>query len=635
VLIVALLAALCPPHPAAAHATLLRADPAIGGSFAAGPEAITLWFSEPVEPDYSRVVVVHADGSLLPAGELERVGDGPDPALRLALPEAPGPGSYTVVWSTLSSVDGHVSEGYFSFTVGEALLPSPATEAALARDASSRDALPVGIDAAARWLNLLGQGVIAGGIIFLLVVLLPLTSGVPAHRWRRLLGGAFGVLVVGHLASALVQALNATGTGVSDTLDVPLVTLLTETRYGTLWLARSGLLAALGLLLWKLTRGELLPSNGHGQLVWNVTGIVSALVLATTSLGSHAAAGSGNGSLALLNDWLHLLATSIWAGGLAGLVVTLPRFGAPRALLARFSALSLGAVGVLTVTGFIAARREVVGWDGIVATPYGMWLTLKLALVVAALGFGAWHLLVAQPALDAAAPGRIIRGLRRTLRFEALLVIGVVAAAALLTATVPARDLLEQEAAVFGATRLLSEASVTFRAAPGRIGANELSVVVTPTDPDRFGALEQVTLELVEPDGRVAPPVRLRQAGPNDPYTFRTTGAYLSHAGDWQLTVTLGRAGLPPLDARFELTATDDGLRPTDVPASAGAGSRIAPRAVLLGGVWLLAALALAVGAWWIRRERRSLSWGLLALALVSLMTGSLLIVAGSAVAGG
>jgi copper transport protein len=636
VLLVVLLLAWQSTRDALAHATLLRSDPAFGGSFATEPEAVTLWFSEPVEPEYSRVTVVRPDGSRLLAGELERVRDSPDPALRLPLPEQPGPGSYTVAWSVLSSVDGHVSEGYFSFTVGDALLPSPVAEAALARDASRRGAVPVAVDATARWLNLLGQGIIAGAVIFLLLVLLPVGGGIPARRWRWLFGGAGALLAGGHLTSALVQALNATGAGLSSTVDGQLLTLLADTRYGTLWLSRAVLLAALGLLLWWLTRGDrLLPVAGRGQLLWNAAGMVSALVLATTSLGSHAAAGSGSGSPAVLNDWLHLLAMSIWAGGLVGLVVALPGIGSPRALLARFSALSLGAVALLAVTGLIAARREVVGWDGIVATRYGMWLTLKLALVAAALGFGAWHLLVVRPAMGAAAPGHVIRGLRRTLRLEALLVVGVVGVAALMTATVPARDLLEGDASVFGATQLMPEASVTFRASPGRIGTNELSVVVSPTDPDAFGTLQEVSLQLVEPDGQFTPRVRLRQSGPNDPYTFRTTGAYLSRAGDWQLTVVLERAGLPSLDAAFDLTATGDGLRPTGVPASAAGDESISPRAVLLGGVWLLAALGLVAGAWWIRRERRSLSWGLLALALVALVTGSLLIVAGSAAAGG
>ena len=116
--------------------------------------------------------------------------------------------------------------------------------------------------------------------------------------------------------------------------------------------------------------------------------------------------------------------------------------------------------------------------------------------------------------------------------------------------------------------------------------------------------------------------------------TLDKHGAYLATAGDWQVTAIVRRAGRPDLEAPFELTATQDGLRPSNLPAS-DADEALSPRALLLGSLWVAAAAGLAAGAWWSRRGRRSLSWGLLALALVSLMTGSLLIVAGSAVAGG
>src|SRR5687768_12614792 len=69
------LTSLAHPSPAAAHATLLRADPALGGAYAAPPTAITLWFSEPVELRYSRIVLLAADGHAVDAGDLTTAGD--------------------------------------------------------------------------------------------------------------------------------------------------------------------------------------------------------------------------------------------------------------------------------------------------------------------------------------------------------------------------------------------------------------------------------------------------------------------------------------------------------------------------------------------------------------------------------
>jgi methionine-rich copper-binding protein CopC len=98
----------------AAHGVLDRTDPRAGGKVKAAPAQVKLWFTGALEPSYSRVQVLDA------AGKRRDVGDGGvDEAnhalLRVSVPALP-PGSYRVVWRVLS-VDSHVTEGQFSFSV--------------------------------------------------------------------------------------------------------------------------------------------------------------------------------------------------------------------------------------------------------------------------------------------------------------------------------------------------------------------------------------------------------------------------------------------------------------------------------------------------------------------------------------
>jgi copper transport protein len=224
------LAALLTAAPVSAHATLLRSDPAAAGSFTSGPETITLWFSEEIEVEYSQVDVLRRDGSRVLAGELVTLPDSPDPTLQLTLADPLPDGSYTVVWSTLSAVDSHISEGFFSFTVGDAILPSLTEEAELARTAASDKVVPQAGEAAIRWLNLLGQAAIAGVLIFVPVVLMPVLRdadgrrlAIPSRRFRLLLFAALGAVIVGHLLSAVVQIMNATRSTSLAVLGGPLV----------------------------------------------------------------------------------------------------------------------------------------------------------------------------------------------------------------------------------------------------------------------------------------------------------------------------------------------------------------------------------------------------------------------------
>jgi len=98
-----------------AHAMLDRASPAVGSTVATAPSALTLTFTEKIEPALSTVRVEDASGARVDQGkpQLDR---GSRNVLRVNL-KALGPGSYKVIWKVLSA-DTHRTEGSFSFQVG-------------------------------------------------------------------------------------------------------------------------------------------------------------------------------------------------------------------------------------------------------------------------------------------------------------------------------------------------------------------------------------------------------------------------------------------------------------------------------------------------------------------------------------
>jgi copper resistance protein C len=98
---------------AAGHAFLDRAEPRVGGRVRTPPAQVTLWFTERLEPAYSRVQVVNEAGQRVDRNDGGVVGDGRQ--LRISLTPVP-PGTYRVAWRVLS-VDTHVTEGDFTFRV--------------------------------------------------------------------------------------------------------------------------------------------------------------------------------------------------------------------------------------------------------------------------------------------------------------------------------------------------------------------------------------------------------------------------------------------------------------------------------------------------------------------------------------
>lgn len=113
------LVTLVPAH-AFAHSALISSDPAEGAQLSAAPDAVTLVFSEPLLPDFVRVLAIDASGAAeeLPLQSI-------DGATAIATwPAAAPPGTWSVEYRVVSQ-DGHPINGRVSFTYAGSSSPTP------------------------------------------------------------------------------------------------------------------------------------------------------------------------------------------------------------------------------------------------------------------------------------------------------------------------------------------------------------------------------------------------------------------------------------------------------------------------------------------------------------------------------
>jgi copper resistance protein C len=97
-----------------AHTYLDHADPSVGSTVKAAPAQLRIWFTGALEPAFSTIAVSDAQGNSVAPGKAS-VDPGDNKLLAIGLGALP-PGSYKVVWHAVS-VDTHVTEGIFTFTV--------------------------------------------------------------------------------------------------------------------------------------------------------------------------------------------------------------------------------------------------------------------------------------------------------------------------------------------------------------------------------------------------------------------------------------------------------------------------------------------------------------------------------------
>ncbi|HWN53657.1 MAG TPA: copper resistance CopC family protein [Methylomirabilota bacterium] len=120
IVVMAVLAVLVFPGATLAHSLLVRSQPERRATVARPPEEVRLWFSEPIEPAYARLSVWDAGGKQVDAGDAA-VDPANSTTLAVRTP-ALRAGRYTVRYRVLS-VDGHIVESSFDFTVRPAAAP--------------------------------------------------------------------------------------------------------------------------------------------------------------------------------------------------------------------------------------------------------------------------------------------------------------------------------------------------------------------------------------------------------------------------------------------------------------------------------------------------------------------------------
>ncbi|HZR98843.1 MAG TPA: FixH family protein [Chloroflexota bacterium] len=627
---------------AAAHANYERSDPPANAILTDAPSQVRVWFSEEPEPRFSELQVFDASRRRVDRDDLTAVpGDGR--ALMIDLQGGLAPGTYTVVWKTLSTVDGHPARGAFPFTVGADQTPAPMV-------------LPPGADLAAtpitpwsvtsRWLTLLTSVLLAGAFLFLPLVLgsslraiargedaaaAPGAWGAGRRRGLRLtVGIALAALVVGVYA-LLVQAGSGADVPPWAAFGAPLATIL-GTRYSLIWGVRMLAVAALGALAWHLQR----PGVTARHRGWWAGLALGAVLLFTQSLNSHGAAAQQGTAAAVAVDWVHLVATAIWIGGLVQLAVALPAalgaLGAAAggrllaAVIPRFSVWALGAVGALVITGLYQTWLEVGGPDALTATPYGQTLLAKIALLLPLLALGGANLLVFSPRVAKAAErssraaverlGGLERGFRLAVLAEVVLGVVILGVVGLLTSLEPARDAIREQGVV--QTTQVGDLRAVVRVAPGEAGLNTFDVALSQAGQPVSDA-QRVTLRFnhEQMDMGVSE-LPLQSEGDGH---YRAVGGTLSMTGPWDVQVIVRRAGRDDEQGAVTVTATDAGAARAQGGAAAGGGAP--PTRLIVGGVITALGVLFLVDA--IRPSRRRRRPATVALGCVAATVGLVL----------
>lgn len=573
-----------PARPVRAHAQLIHSSPGDSVILEEAPGEVRLWFNESVSERFSSARLLDASGSSIPLLSIRR-----DPAnntlLILTLPQLL-PGLYRLDWRVLSETDGHFTAGILVFGVGDV-----ETIGALPLPEASPPPLP---EVLIRWMNYAVIIALAGAIAMesLVVDQIPLISEtvgvILAGRRRLVLWCAlcsFAALTIGVwmllyqgnvLRGALPQGV---------TLGETIWQLLGNTRWGALWILRQGIVLVLIISFVLILRFGLQPNlssetQNHPQdapdhlpISIRIGGWVAVLVLlAAQALNSHAAGLGAFTSQAVVMDILHLLAASVWAGGLLSLtVVFLPavmksRRDSPlllRTIWGRFSRWALISVIGLILTGLYSMGRQVVSLDALLISLYGRVLLGKVTVMMVMGIIGLLNAVLLHPVL--------LQPLRRLVHlspewnplssrhFPTLVVLEiglgliVLFAVGVITATEPARGPrfpVSYGEVPSSQTKSIADLLVTFSVRPNQPGDNIITIRAVSSWRPPPGDIIRVILRL-KPKDEVIDPISVDalSLGSDE---FQLGGGYFRFSGEWEVDVVIRRQGIEDQIAHFD-----------------------------------------------------------------------------------
>jgi copper transport protein len=468
--------------------------------------------------------------------------------LKAHLPDGTYTGTYRVI-----SADTHIVYGGLVFNIGHAGAAPKFTVAGLiARNKSGKiTEIAFGV---VRGLDYLSIALMLGGLAFMFFAWQPglaAVAGVGPEwqaasqaftrrlQWLLLVAIVLGVVV--SVLGILLQGASAAGVSLWASLKVTILENTLKSRFGNVWGLRAIDWIALGALLTAATalqRRWLL-----GQI-----GICAAYLAITPALSGHASIQSPT-AVFFGSDVLHVLAASVWVGGIACLLLALPaatrQLASPErsrlllGTLSRFSPLALGTVIAIVVTGALQAYIDVRSLHGLFHTTYGVLILTKVALLLLLIGFGWVNRQRVIPALGRVvgaveSPGASGLLARRTMRGEIVLMLCVFGVTAALVSYAPPID---TASGPFSTNTTIGPAELEMTVEPARVGLNTVHLyLINARDGAQFTATKELSATAALPSKGIGPlPLRANLSGPGH-YTLNSTE--LSPGGTWEISIT-------------------------------------------------------------------------------------------------
>ncbi len=303
--------------------------------------------------------------------------------------------------------------------------------------------------------------------------------------------------------------------------------------------------------------------NSNANQYWNLILILGVITLLYFSLGSHAGAAAGV-FWAVLSDYIHLLATSAWLGGLMLLPLALnfirghapaPERAALGPLFRRYGYLAKFSFFLLLTTGLFNSLVQFPTFASIINTSYGRVLLLKLILALAVWGLSILSTRTLRGKMDAEQFAVNLKLFIQKISQAALIGLVLMLAVAVLVQTQPPKSTSPQVDTSYHNIVKADDLSIHIQVTPNQPGNNQFYVQLFHEDDSSIGDVQLVRLLFNYEDAQVGQAnADLTQLGVG---SYSLEGVYLNQPGTWTVSVYVRRRGMDDVIADLRVNVPD------------------------------------------------------------------------------
>ncbi|MBC6974805.1 copper resistance protein CopC [Bacillus sp. Xin] len=522
------------PTAVSAHAYIVKSNPSENETLEKVPSAVRIEFDEILQSsNFNTVFVRNASGKRVDLKDAHVDKKNPK-LLKVGVKQDIPNGTYSIQWKAISA-DGHLIQGVIPFRIG-----------AEAKGESSIQAEEFGYFPQLDML--LERGILytsfslyIGVLFFNLIMYKGNSSKVQSRSQKLIWASLFGIFISLLFSLPLQAKVNADVSWVDAFQPALLKETLQLSVFGPVWMIQMTLVILLiAFTYFALKRGKLSSFKA-----WAIPILLFVGLLIIKAMNSHAY-GLKYKVIAVIMDFLHLLAASLWIGGLSAIVLLLPKEEGNEKwakywnTTKSFSPWAIGAVIVIFVTGLFNSTFFIPTIHSLFDTNYGLALLTKFLLFISMGILGLIHYVRGRMRKE--------KKLGATVKVEFGIGITIFIIVAFLTniQTPP----MPPTGPFTGSEKIDNGYELTLQVSPNKVGMNTFRIDLKDTNGQPVTDMEQIVLTTKSLEMDMGKGTF--RVSPVSPGLYQAEGMYINMTGEWNIHVHGLTKALNSFDTDFK-----------------------------------------------------------------------------------